>query len=911
MLCYVQATRDELEKRRGCSGLVLERLIVDLENFEWSKMKTGNMLSPLYIFMRYIHVEAVIAAPLRRFFVRGIMGHHSAKFFVDQLRHRDTLLCIKAVATSISALQVTGQLYPDLLITFLVYMSTLACPNSPSKQVVSAIYALIDELLGYCFHGHRLQPVIRQHMPDISFLMPFIAVHCTNKPDIERQYPDADEDTLSLLVDLIEMHFKLMPFRCNNREFYCLMQQMIETKDKLLCEFVAKVLAASWLGVYDHCNVRTNLRVRIEVYRFLMNVTMLELKSFFTKERSITAMYMFKEYFCYMIDRCSGFCIANKTCNWKEYVSCTVKVCDNDIRALGSLAQSFFGFPVNTKRFAEAAHDEYRKWQTNTTVSYKLNLILEAFDNISFDMYPYDRCLYKPGLEHLMRNPRPLLPKGMLSVLSECVSAIESRRPDFVWLVCFGASMQAIKEMRQVVFGKIPELDRFLTRLSTTDPVSYSVLYSFFYLLYRHLSISVFPCDREMVISQTLAIARHYQLKDGDRIPDTAANFFVCENCGDIKQQSFYPKTAKTPTTGFGKIRIAGNGTITCARRPKPPDWQDIHFHEHGYHPEASHISRQRKALTIGKPRALHRKFAKHAASQHVLQNCITTPLTKVSALGCVAVYRNVPHICCYNCAKVVSIYEFRFSGTQLLCLKCIQSERKQVKQKDDTCVLCNSYRKGRMRTFYLYDDYPKGGNPLHQFRVREVSICATHNPLNWVVSCQIVYLSRVLYEIFQHCGLSKINGTCTGPSGFGPVSHEILDEYLIPKKDGLNHHQKRITLETAEKVDEEEGQDVDPDTLARIQRIDAEHINRKRKNSKSLEIITKPKKLRISKPRKVVDKPLKTNPSLSSNDGTDAPKKRTRRRNVLPKKKVEKPNVAEEHPTKKRRGRRKKSDLL
>lgn len=805
LLCYVHVAKDELEERRSHGGNFVNNLVDDLGSFAWSAFSTSEFASPAHIFLHDMHFYSTISAPIRRFVVRGIMSDHTPIFFRRQMNDKDTFVAIEYIKEATELYYVTGKRYPDMLINVLLRVIEEIPETRP--RAISAGYALVDELIGYAFGQQKLTAVTVQRMPDVTQLMSMVALHCNSKRDILRQFPGAGPAEITLISSLIEILFKLMPYRCNNREYFRLLEKTVKTGDPLLLEFITKVLAASWLGIYEHCRVKAKVGVRLEVYRFLRNVNRERLAEFFTAERSIVSMYMFKEYFCELCRRWPGFKEALPMCNWKAYFDCTREIGDNDIRAPGSIAHGFLGLPTLPSR-ANLAHDDYRKWQIHAVVDYDLKLILKTFDDVAFATYPYHTCTFRPGEEHLMPDPRPLLPKARLDIMRDCVSVLQTSKPDFPWLLCFGASWNYIMKMRVAVLGKLPDLDRLLNDIARKDEVSFSVFYSFFYLLSQHLAYETFPCDQHMLVSQTLAIARHYGLADGDRIPDTAACFHVCTNCGDVKRQSFYRKDRKTPATGFGKTRINLDGGLVCARKSKEADWQDIHFHEHGKHPEASLISRQRAALTVGKPSALRRKFAKHAAKQHVLHRCIKTPLLKINALGCVAKYAGISYVACYSCAKVVSIYELRYHGEKMLCSRCLVVESKKEKIKVEGCVICGAFRNGRMRTFYLYDDYAPLGNSFHRPSVREVNICASHNPMNWVIPEEMVFLSRVLYRIFNNYGQNRDYGGPSVSTDCMPVPNSVLETFLKPTQVPQYHD----TTENEDENDFDSDDDEDED---------------------------------------------------------------------------------------------------
>lgn len=836
MLCVNHPGADDLEERRTRGGEVARAFSAnpDSASHLWGLCPEARHANPARRFLYYLHhsCSEEIPAAVRRFIFSGIMLEHTPEFFRTQLASLDFVATYEYLSSHSAALhRPTSIIYVDMLITALVFCAERISFIPP--EVVNAAYALIDELLGYAVTGHKIQPVTALRLPDIAELLPLVALDTRTKADILRKYPGADENTIGIISDILDINFKLMPFRCVNREFYSLMRQKCLSSSELVCEFIFKILVASWLGVYASSARKAPLDVRIAVYKLLhAGVTRKKLASFFTPERSVVAMYMFKEYFCHACDNMPSFRSALSKYNWDAYGRYVRRVVDTDVRDPAcSLPYTFFGFPGPATSAADGKHDEYRRFQSCATVDYDLDQILDVFDSVSFVVYPHSRCIFGPGNEHLMSDPRLVLPPRRLALMRSCVSAIRSRRPDFAWLVCFGAEPDAVREMRRAVFLKRPNMERFLLALFRRDPVSFCVLQSFFHLFYQHAGFSVYPGDTHMIVSQTRALAAHFEIKDGDRLPDCAGCVFACDNCGDVKLQTFYKrppragagaaasaqnkgKTARTKSqsSGYGKTRIMVDGTVVCARERKRPVWLDVHVFEHGFAPEAANLSKQRCALTIGKPEALHRKNVKHIATQKMISRCIQTPQRRINAIGCIPVFHGVAYIGCYSCMRIVPLAKTECVGRDMLCQGCVVQTHEKTKWREEACVICGLVKKGRMRQFCLYDDLAESEG---RGALRDVNICTSHNPLQWVIPGQVVYLSRLLYEIHLGCGArSTREGTIT-LSGRGRVAKRIVDMHFkrrepVPPPPPAGAANKNGPDNNKEDDDEDEDEDED-----------------------------------------------------------------------------------------------------
>lgn len=877
MLCVNHPGADDLEERRVRGGEVARAFVSNPDTVSalWGLCPDARHTAPARRFLYHLHTtKTPVPAPVRRFVFAGVMLEHTPEFFVAQLRSLDGFATSRFLSQSGAVLhQPTSNMYIDLLITALVFCIE---KTDADTDAAAAGYALVDELLGYAVTGAKLRPLTAMRMPDVSVLMPLVALDARSKADILRKYPGADDETISIVSDILDILFKLMPFRCVNREFYSMLRNKCRTASPLVCEFIAKVLAAAWLGVYPSSTQKAPLDVRVAVYRLLhRGFTRQTLASFFTPETSVVSMYMFKEYFCYVCENnIPSFYTALSKYNWDAYGVYVRRVTNTDVRGSVSLPFAlFFGRPgPTTVSAADAKHDEYRRYQSCSTVDYDLDQILDVFDNVCFSVYPHSRCIYGPGNEHLMGDPRLLLPPNRLGLMRSCISVIRSPRPDFAWLACFGADADAVREMRRAVFLKRPNMERFLLALFRRDPVSFCVIHSFFYLFYQHAGFTVFPGDTHMIIAQTRALADHFGLKDKERLPDCAGCVYACDNCGDVKMQTFYkrppraaystsaavaaaaaaaaseaaassakkrgggghrsamlnkPPRTKSQSSGYGKTRMMMDGTVVCARERRRPVWLDVHVFEHGFAPEAANLSKQRGALTIGKPEALHRKNVKHIATQKMISRCISTPQRHINAIGCIPVFRGIAYVGCYGCMRIIQLQKAECVGRDLLCSMCVTHVRSKIKWHEDACALCGQTKKWRMRQFCLYDDLAEAEGEGGVGALRDVNICASHNPMQWVIPGQVVFLSRLLYEIHLGCGARTSRDGMVPISGRGRIPKRIIDLHFKPreptatkttaagkseKRHGATDYKGAANGQDEEEDDEEEDEDEDDD---------------------------------------------------------------------------------------------------
>lgn len=777
MLCDSYHHPDELEERRVYGGELTAKLIEDTGSYYWSPLSRWSH-SPTRQLIYFLHC----ATPpdriqLRRFIVRGVMSDFSHSFFTAQMRHPDTLASIEIMKKAgVRPVKPTGIAYVDVLINALYFV----IPPASCSKVVNAIYAHIDELLGYTPEiglGRRLVPFTLMCIPDLTVFMPMIPTHRITKRDIMNKFPDGNRITITSIEILLDILLKLMPHRCNSREYFKVLQRACDTHP-LLCEFVAKILIASWLGVYESCEVKAPLQARIKIYS--AQISRSRLCAFFTQDTSIIIMYMFKEYFCELFRRFPGFTQSLDDYNWEQYYICTRDIGDTCVRVIGSIPYTFFGFPAS-RMDINSKHDAYRKWQKCSNIQYDLTRILEIFDDIDYNNYPLTRAdsKYPPGQEYLLPSPHLFIEKDRLTVLNQCIVALlrgeegMSSKLSFEWLVYFGASVYWIRQLKSAVMATSPTLREVLVNMRKRAPENYAIMYSFFSLLSKANTYIDVPGDIDMMIAHTRAIARHYGIKDGERIPEVAGCLLVCDNCGDVKHSSFGNGASKSQSSGFGKTCITGSGELMCARQPAPPDWNDLYYFKHGKHSEASMLSKQRSTHAIGTPETIKRKFAKHVASQIMLHRCIRQPLRRINTLGRIAMYRGTVYVACFRCPSIAPVDMHRYYGSEILCKSCVEVEVKKKEKEDRACALCGLTSRAQMRCYYVYDDVaPKVG-------FRHAYICMSHNPLSWIIPNNMVFLSRILLEIKRRCGRMGSDGEYIQPLGHTPISKKESDAIL------------------------------------------------------------------------------------------------------------------------------------
>lgn len=742
MLCAVHLPLDELEERRVRGGAFVDALAADLGTYNWG-IHTAPHERPVRRFLSHLAAASVDQVPacLRRLLVRGTMLGHSPRFFAVQLRHPDTADAIEFLRSRTVPQNPTNIHYVDLLVTSILYVIDHAPP-----AVVNAGYALVDELLGYAIGPGRISPFTDAHVPDVSALIPLVVTNRCDLVSVSQRFPGIGEPGVADLVRVGTVLYKLMPLRCNTREYFNVLAKACRDSDTL-CEFVAKIIFASILGVYERARRKAALSVRIAVYRMIgTGISRAALVDFVSDGKIASPTSAFREYFYYACERLPGIVAGFPECGWQEQVARAYAVCDETVRMPGSSALRFIGLDTGAPD-SDLKHDDYRKWQIAVTVNYSIPRIVEEFVDVNYHHYPYVVCATGPGNEADIPDTRPFLPPDEYAALAARVARLSTRRPPLDWLTEFGATKSAVDRVYLAVTEqKLPDLRRHISALYTADIWSYAVLFTFFWLMHRATLHEEYPCDAHMIAAQTAAMERHYRLRPGDPRPAMACVLLVCDNCHDVKHQSFYPKSSKTHSHGYERMTTSGDGDVYCARAPKRADWQEVDYFATGAWPSATSLSRQRASVRTSAAAGNSRKFAKHVGNQHVLSHCADAPLRCIDAFGRVVVYNGVSYIACYGCAKVVPAALLTAKGADLLCTACAKTTTTETAKQTDACFFCGVSRRGiNQCRFYLYEDFSAFAVP--SFQLKEIVICTSHGYLGWIIP-NVVCTSRVFCEL-------------------------------------------------------------------------------------------------------------------------------------------------------------------
>jgi hypothetical protein len=631
-----------------------------------------------------------------------------------------------------------------------------ASPHCPNVMWAEA-YAHARPDLQYAFTRHNL--------PDMSILVPLSISYnhddVSNKRTIQKKFPDVDDDTLSALLSIDNLMYKLVPHRCNIREPHKSIKNAC-SKNQIMVQLVCKMLLATWLGVYRTAPTKMPIFIRVIAYRFfLREIPMNEIMNTFETSNTTMLTYLAKEFYCEMTGRMPGFRRAMESAyEWDKYILYTQRV-NEMVRAkmiqnirlrhdggLTSLADVFRGIDDHIVHM----HEEYRQYQRSNNVRYDLTEIIRLCIDINYNNYALDpennpaHCVV-PGEEYRLPDPNPALEAGRLEVMRKIVTVFPPhQKVPMDILVCFGVPVRDIVDMKLAVFSKKPDLERALRALT---PAVYAVFFNFFRACNERNVYTEYRGDAFMYYCHCLALQKGYKLRDGEAIPVVAGRLQACDSCRDVKHPSFFPREVKNKhSDGKGNVAITGDGETVCACRPQAAPWRELYLMENGEHAPSLVF----KKAVRNTPETLNRKFAKHVGTQITHYMCQRTRTRTINALGRVSLYVGTPYVACFEDLKVTSLEKMKYVGDRILCGDCRDYCQRELRIKAITgerrgCEYCNKVLLGvGEKEFFLFDD--EAEDERRGFRV--MRFCGAHGPMHWVRAGQYTRKSDVIRGVSE-----------------------------------------------------------------------------------------------------------------------------------------------------------------
>lgn len=598
---------------------------------------------------------------------------------------------------------------------------------------------------------------IEEKMPDLSSLIPLGVIYnntpTSNKRFAQIKFPGVSPGDLTVILLLMNLLFKTLPHRCNNRDFYDVFKRNIHA-DPNLQTLMLKIILASLLGIYSKSSATMPTNLRVGMYRFFYRqVPQHQLVGTLDENdkpnhdgvlcpgNTVTLLYMGKEYCRYLVEQNPGMLKAlTEIFNWPAYDSFLTTIITK-VRTLAWENMSSTVAPIRTFRDifrgidpqVQPIHEKYRVTQRQNNVNYNIYTIVAALHDINYLRYSTDGDIILAGKEHLLPDPAPHIPDDHYQLMKEIIATYpKDSHVAMDWLFAFGVTFDQIRCMKIAVFAKGPDLYRALTSLPEG---AYAIFFNFFRAYLEHLEYQTYPCDTRMYYAHMRAVHECHGVPPGGRIPIVAGTIQMCPNCGQLMGPSFSDTRRKARTNkNSGAIACTGDGVTVCAKTRKAPEWREVDRQKAEMENMTTDQSVTALRLLDQTDKTVSRKQAKGIAQQHILSRCRSTPTKTLCVLGQVVMFSRCTFVGCFSCVSWLRLEDAVFVGADILCQPCAARCCPPVKFTAQCHVAtCNKRIRTReeLVTVWVYDDDEdkQGANACFRF----MNFCAYHGNFRWI----------------------------------------------------------------------------------------------------------------------------------------------------------------------------------
>lgn len=689
-------------------------------------------------------------------------------------------------------------------------------------------------------------------MPDISPLIVIAlknygkGAKLLNNLIIDKLKNVAGGDDISLLTLLFIVNKYIAPtfFTCS-RQHHTIVLDACKSSPELF-DFVCKMVTASVLGLYPGAPHKAHLELRKRYYLLLHqpNARLQQLIDPADEDVCLLLTYMCKEYMVETVHTLlPGMrAVLETVAEWTASVSYQRQIMDRAREVLHSSLQQqqWAETPSNGQLLCEAAHQilllhsEYVAQKIEPTFDYDINIVMTKLWNLNYTRYhvttaaEIDFNKVVTNIEPWLPNPNPTVSPTLEMAMSEFIECLpRDAHVPIEWLVLLGLDSAKLHRVRCALFERPADFVNSMQlhpsaygsrrNNSGSNPApdgltldEYAILYTFFALVHRRGLTVERASDVLMYFHNINSALFMYNVKEDESIPVTTGTILVCDNCGDIKNQSNYsPRVRNKNRRGIGKVMLDIDCNVLCARRINKTNWRLEIMNES--RPPAAHkndasddepelgCSDDDNNNNIGNDAALridffnadtklktYRKMAKTIATYKIVHDCKSTILRKLCVLGRPVVYNNITYICCFKCVRVIQLSSALTIDYRLMCKDCHEELHETDVEKTHRCEYClQPVNPESNRALLLFDDCPDNDqvtvvdNTLIENAVKcaytqknvfkTVYFCTSHGTLEWVNTYNVVRLTTVIF------GLSKGWDTINKYTG----RHTYVGEFL------------------------------------------------------------------------------------------------------------------------------------
>ena len=468
-------------------------------------------------------------------------------------------------------------------------------------------------------------------------------------------------DIRSKTNPIVHVLSKGLPQRCQIRNMREILNKY-SRKHEAVYNFIFACLKCSLLGMYKSCTVRPPLKIRIRLYRKIKSMSKAEFLQWMLGDHQQLLFYIIKEFLIFGVqDVPSIYAEIERRYYWDKFVQCVNKAM-NTVRSNIEDSSNIMNFRGIEEQLItinkQQVHHLFRP-----TRHVFCNVIMnecERIDDINFVDYIRDKTTSENReLMYQMAIRVPL-----------------TNKTEFDWLKYFNVSEEVAKKMNRIqetyiLDGTKGPLKNFLNSLPRYDFECVRDLCAAFD---RKFNIRIFTLPCHTYINQCKAIRRKHSIPNGEKIPDTAADTFVCLECKKFK--GFITKRERGKIVnlfafGHSKVLIDDETMqFYCGKRSDKVDSKKRNQMIPEY---SSFIDVDMKEIIRANNIRNRKRMAKEERKKLRNLVCSKTPLVTINMLGVVLQFYNNLYMVCQVCANFMSVTSEYYTKHGSYCGCCLQ----------------------------------------------------------------------------------------------------------------------------------------------------------------------------------------------------------------------------------------------
>jgi hypothetical protein len=618
--------------------------------------------------------------------------------------------------------------------------------------------------------------------------------------------PFADEE----MNKIIKLLSKALPYACKGRSVTSIIPNIIPeiwvesssnqstTAYPSIYNIIIRLLMGSLLGVYEHCKVTANFRVRRKIYKwFYMCMPSSQEIRKWVAENKYLIIYVMREYLFFCIQGIPALSLfMQRNYFWSSIVENTYSSMDDVRKSINNMIDDYSVSQLTYSQHGDFVWQRYlqdralmgnsNNEQTTTTTTWsegkswfiEANSILENAhkNNLQRCHRPIEsnfltkivNIITNINDSHFskasQRQEQPqLLNEEAKRVIDEVVErydpVVHGANPyDWLMELPVKVSYRSVKKLRDAELLYVretsrSEIDTVMGDIYKSNQYDYQVFSYYFIALYKRKAIRCYDLPYHMTTRQVATDHKIYETAPGDSLPEAAGVYFICTNCGKFKapihkySSTMNPKRKKDSLYSSDVCIDMMDGTFTCTKissKNNPKKRNSTNDLVNDIINRTTHDAMISSGLLKE-----NKKSAKLKRKHEMFSKCPHTQLVQVNMNGRLLRTEDGLIVKCPECSTITTLSRanYKNSGSIFSC-GCIRfGEPKRVAAH---CHICNhdipaDKDKEPVRRL-VYDDVTDLANP----RVRHVEFCEAHR-CDWLNSWkELLPLSEIRENVRQ-----------------------------------------------------------------------------------------------------------------------------------------------------------------